>query len=644
LNSEQNIAPIWLRGSEGMFIGHRQLVFLIFFLGARSGFAQSSPEVGSGDELQTQIETLRADAAVELGKGKWVEARALYDQLLVLAPHDAAAQRDAGRAGLAAGDFDYAVRVLEQAHHFVGHHQDPELHYLRGEALYALGRVDEARDEHRIAELEIGTGPLARMPKLWLARIHARRGEIQRADVLYESLWPPATLPPDAEVALNHADAHLLVQDWTGAERLLRRFLQRSPDNLRARHMLAWALESTGDLPAEVSVRARLAVDDPSFDAQRDYGRALERAGDYRDALRSYQAAADRASGPDATLTAARDRMRYRLTPEVAGDVGFRSDPTTTAEHLQVGAALPFASRHLLSMVFSHDLAQGGWPVADTAVTTVAASLVLVAPWGGRLMVGGSTWEVNRVPVSNGMPLQETPGLRFGGVGEVDTPVGSALRLDVRGELENQWTEAPITIRENGAATGLTGHVFVFPVPSSRRVIIDAGTQARRLTLAPGASGAARPEASQLLSWAGVDFVAWQDPVHTLRGQILDENLVRQTEVAESVTFSLRHYELFGRSDPEFDRRLALLPRSSIDSMSLVIRNALGGGLFGIEVRGGLGYERTHRDVLSQGGLTFSLAASAASRVTASYDIAQETITGLTGRRHSGWVAYHVDL
>jgi hypothetical protein len=218
------------------------------------------------------------------------------------------------------------------------------------------------------------------------------------------------------------------------------------------------------------------------------------------------------------------------------------------------------------------------------------------------------------------------------------------MRLDLRGELDNQWTEAPITIRESGDATGLTGHLFVFPVPSSHRVIIDAGTQARRLTLAPGVAGAARPEASQLLSWAGADFLVWQDPVRILRGQILDESLVRQVDVSESITFSLRHYELFGRSAPEFDRRLVLLPRSSINSGSLVARNALWGGRFGFELRGGLGYESTRRNVLSQGGVTMFLAGSAASRVTASYDIAQETTTGLTGRRHTGWVAYHVDL
>jgi tetratricopeptide (TPR) repeat protein len=622
------------------------LVCLAAFVGsgARAAGAEAPEETDAVLAQKARIELLRTDAARELALGNWEQARAVYDRLLAVAPHDAAAQRDAGRAGMAAGDFVYAARVLEQAHHFDGHHRDPELHYLRGEALYALDRLEEARDEHRIAELEIGTGALARMPKLWLARIFARRGDLRRADVLYESLWPNAASPPDAEVALNHADAHLLVKDWVGAERLLRRFLERSPDNLRARQMLAWDLESQGDLPGELVVRARLAVDDPSFEAPRDYGRALERAGDFGGALRSYDAATERTKAPDATLVMARDRMRYRLTPEVAGGLGLRSDPTTTALHLQAGAALPFASRQLVSMSFSHDVARGGWPVASTAVSAVVAALVLSARWGGTLMLGGGVWGVSQVPVANGAALQSVPGLRLGGVGEVDTPIGSVARLDVRGELQNQWTEAPIAVRESGTATGLTGHLFVFPVPSSHAVIIDAGTQARRLTLAPGAAGGGGPSASQLLSWLGADFVVWQNPVNVLRGQALDESLVRQTEVAEGVIFSLRHYELFGRSDPEFNQRLVLLPRSSIDNGSLVFRNPLPGGRFAFELRGGLGYERTRRNLLSQAGLTLSLATGAASRLTASYDVAQETITGLTGRRHTGWVAYHVDI
>ena len=82
----------------------------------------------------------------------------------------------------AAGKFEDAAAALERAHHFEHHKQDPELHYLRGEALFVLKRDDEARREHRIAELEIGQTPTERMHKLWLARIYARRGYVVLAD------------------------------------------------------------------------------------------------------------------------------------------------------------------------------------------------------------------------------------------------------------------------------------------------------------------------------------------------------------------------------------------------------------------------------------------------------------------------------
>src|SRR4029079_1234109 len=97
------------------------------------------------EEPQSErVAALRAAASKELANSHWKEACALYDQLLVLAPNDAEAKRDAGRAGMAAGDLEYAARVLEQAHHGGGHHRDPELHYLRGEALYALDRTEDA--------------------------------------------------------------------------------------------------------------------------------------------------------------------------------------------------------------------------------------------------------------------------------------------------------------------------------------------------------------------------------------------------------------------------------------------------------------------------------------------------------------------
>src|SRR5882724_8452020 len=118
------------------------LLSLAVFIGASRGRAEEAltPEISA--EREARIEAMRADAAAKLSSGRWTEARASFDRLLELSPHDAAARRDAGRAAMAAGELDYSARVLEEAHHGGGPHCDPELHYLRGEALYALGRTD----------------------------------------------------------------------------------------------------------------------------------------------------------------------------------------------------------------------------------------------------------------------------------------------------------------------------------------------------------------------------------------------------------------------------------------------------------------------------------------------------------------------
>src|SRR5262249_2943610 len=147
-----------------------------------------------------------------------------------------------------------------------------------------------ARREHHIAELEIGLAPMGRMEKLWLARIYARRGYVVLADRLYEGMLPE---PPkfDTEVALNQADGHLLNKDWEGGAKVLHTYLALDPKNVRGREMLGWALEASGDLDGELDVRRGLALDQPTSANQRDYGRALERASNFRAARTEYERA-----------------------------------------------------------------------------------------------------------------------------------------------------------------------------------------------------------------------------------------------------------------------------------------------------------------------------------------------------------------
>src|SRR5262245_24765181 len=202
------------------------LVMLLVVVPASSAWAQEKEKDDPG------IEKLRKEASDTLLRGEFDEARRQFEEILKVLPTDGPAQRDAARAAAAAGRFEEAVKALERAHHFEHHKPDPELHYLRGEALYTLGRDEEAGREQHIAELEIGLAPMGRMEKLWLARINARRGYVVLADRIYEAMLPP---PPkfDTEVALNQADAHLINKDWDGGARVLRRYLALDPKNMR---------------------------------------------------------------------------------------------------------------------------------------------------------------------------------------------------------------------------------------------------------------------------------------------------------------------------------------------------------------------------------------------------------------------------
>jgi tetratricopeptide (TPR) repeat protein len=168
-----------------------------------------APEPGSIEELRHEEARLALDA------GQFERARKLYQILLLTDPDDAWAQRESGRAAHAAGQFEIAVDELRRAHELAGDHSDPELHYLLGEALYALSRDDEARVAHARAEQDIGPSPVERLPSLWLARIHARRGELERAEAIYGRLARGAV--DDVEVMLMWTEARIFSGDWTGA-------------------------------------------------------------------------------------------------------------------------------------------------------------------------------------------------------------------------------------------------------------------------------------------------------------------------------------------------------------------------------------------------------------------------------------------
>lgn len=593
-------------------------------------------------EEARRVEDLRQEAGTTLQHGQFDRARREFEEILKLAPGDASAERDAARAAQAAGDFEYSARALEDAHHFERHKPDPELHYLRGEALYVLGRKDEARREHRIAELEIGPAPRDRLSKLWLARIYARRGYFVLADRLYDSLWPAAP-KFDTEVAVNQADAHLMNEDWDGAKRILRRYLDLDPSSARPREMLAWALEVTGELDGELATRQGLALDAPTGAHHLDYGRALERAADYPDARDQYEGALAASAGkdPDATVMTFADRMRYRMTPELAGGFSGRSDPQAIALRLQAGASLPFGRRQGLSLVGWRDESSGGFPSARGSVTGFGAWLLLAERSGASLIAGGDLRYSSASVGDNGVVFSDRQTFKAGAFGEVDTPLWSFAQINVHGDLDEQWNESPITVQEGGTTSGATGHLFLFP--RNRRFLLDAGAQLRTLALAPRVGDEA-PRANQALLFIGADVVLWSNPTRILRGEILDERLLRRTYLSDAGILSYRHYELFTDAEPDFSARIAIAPRAAIHNGTMVIRKVFAGGRAGIDLRGGGGYDTERQHVLAQGGASLLIAPSWSSRISLSYDFARETATGLEGTLQTGWLTYHADL
>src|SRR5690349_3176001 len=93
--------------------------------------------------------------------------------------------------------------------------------------------------------------------------------------------------PPAPAETLERGEALVQDREFAQAAAMLRELLSADPGNRGAKELLAFALESMGDLKGEREVRSALAVEFPD-DAriQADYGRVLERSGDESAALR----------------------------------------------------------------------------------------------------------------------------------------------------------------------------------------------------------------------------------------------------------------------------------------------------------------------------------------------------------------------
>jgi len=195
-------------------------------------------------------------------------------------------------------------------------------------------------------------------------------------------------------------------------------------------------------------------------------------------------------------------------------------------------------------------------------------------------------------------------------------------------------------VREGGVVDSATAQLFA--APRAGKLLFSLGLQTRRLGLAALADEPA-PHAWQAFGAAGVDYTLHSDPTRTARGEILDGELLAPRALAASTILSLRHYELTSQ-DP-FGARLVLVERSRIDEVSGVLRRVLDRrGVLGAELRAGAGYDWLREVRLFRAGASLLVSATASSRLTLDYDLANESRTGLVGRRHAGSVVLHVDL
>ncbi|MGE5186162.1 MAG: tetratricopeptide repeat protein [Acidobacteriota bacterium] len=573
-----------------------------------------------------------SDADRALAEGRFKDALALYGQTVATSPHDRHALREAGRAAHALQQFAVAVDFLERAD-ALATAPDPELHYLLGEAYWTLGETELATAVQRKALAELGNAPTGRMERLWVAKIDARFGDRKSADAIYDTL--ARENPGDSEAVFAQTEMHAAAHEWEAADHVIRRYLARDPQNARGRALLAWTEEARGTIASEVATRASLANSrHADKDSVRDYGRALERSGDWSGARDAYARALELPGGTaDHELAAAFERVDGKTSIEVgAGGVG-RTDPMASSLGAYTGIAVPFGPANHITLHAWDDRTTAGNRSASAGEVLAAMT---VRGRDDEAMLGV---KAGMLSPAGGMATRPTAGA----VASASTGLLLGhVKLAIDGELHSVWHETPVVELYGGNLDAITAHVY--GVALDNRLVIDTGAQARILRLAAADSSGTDVSARQGLAWGGADYVIWRDFAHEAAGQLLDDSMLHATYAADSVVASYRHYELVDHSDDMFNSLLAIAPRASIDEVSATARKVLAHGRIAAEARGGLGHDWIRELAIAHGGASLWLAPTRSSRLALSFDIAKESVGTFVGVRRTGWVTYHVDL
>jgi tetratricopeptide (TPR) repeat protein len=440
----------------------------------------------------------------------------------------------------------------------------------------------------------------------------------------------------DAAVAMDRASALLRAHDFEGAIGALRAVLLADPSNRAANEMLAFALESKGDLEGERRVRSKLASRFPR-DAriQADYGRVLERSGRVAEALRAYRRARDLATGAAvAQLDAAIDRTRGQTALEIGTPLSVISDPDADASTLEAGAAVPVGAGNHLALLAARSAAAGRKTPYETEAAAIA--LALVRPRGA-----GPSWSLGpslHVISPKGGAARD---LAVGGVATCRTSLGPAFEADLRADFESPWDDAAVTVLHGGRTSAVEGHLYAHAL--SRRLLFQVGGRRRRISILATDRRSPRPDAWQTLWIGGADVVAWRSAA-AIRGEMLDEALIAPMSLHSAVTLAYRHYGVWTQTTPEFATLVDLAPRGSVDEASVATTLASVGGRLGLELRAGLAHDSARRAREWRAGGSFIWSPFTAARLALGYEEANELATGLAGQRRTGRLSFHVDL
>jgi tetratricopeptide (TPR) repeat protein len=584
-------------------------------------------EQATYDGLQALLDH---EARSAMAEGQYERALKFFKRLLQIDPYDVKAMRECGRVANALGDFQYAAEAFARVDDLNGTAPDPEIHYLRAEALMALGKKDEAWREYGVTEKELGKGPHDRQGSLWLARIALLRGDHKKAISYYEPLLrqdDPSTKTYE-EVLMYEIEAYIQGKEWDVAERLIRGYLADHPDHERAKALLAWCLEGSGRVEEELALRKDFAADDANK-AQKtlEYARALERANEYGAALGRYREAASLgvAEASDGII-----RLQRRRSPEMGAGALMRTDPSGDVTGWVAGATMPFGERFRLAVSALSETSSNGLPGVEERRSTAASAWGIFTTPRGAVVALGPT-----------VRLDDEARDAFGGSAILQSSPQRDVQLQVRGDGNVPWHESASVLRDDGRMDTLGATLYLKSVVSSRRVLASIGGQARRLGLEP-LMGLPDVRALQIFGSAGVD-VTLHSSDRVVRGESFDSQMLAPRSLSEAIVVSYRHYEM--TSDNPFPGRVVLVERSSIDELSAVARRVIDRkGMFGAELRGGVGYDWVRYVEQWRAGASLLMAATATSRLTVDYDVASESGTGLSGRRHLGSVNLHVDL